>query len=132
MHRALRRTGPLIPVIIAVLVATTGTASAAGGWLRCSTGMVWRGNTGQINAQYVPGGFLPWNVVDWVDNGGVRNVDVYVGSVRVDHKDQGYNPHATISPKDLRSGQVVRWVVEHTNRLGMKSVSSPTAGCVLP
>jgi hypothetical protein len=54
------------------------------------------------------------------------------GRTDVDHKDQWYNPHGSVSNVDARSGYIFRIVMNHIDTKGKESVSAPDAGCLIP
>jgi hypothetical protein len=119
------------------MLISSGTASAAildpqAVSSKCTTGMSWPGTNGVINAQIGPTGFIQWNIVDYTDNGGHWWGDIFVGKRRVDHKDQDYNPHGSVSNVDARSGYLFRIVMNHVDLQGRESVSDPNAGCIIP
>lgn len=132
IDRACRATAALAVTVAVTLSCTllaSGTASAAG---KCQTTNTWAGNAGVIGAQFGPSGHVQWYVRDFADNGGRWLADVYVGKRRVDHKDQSYQPHGSISPIDLRSGFLLQFVIQHVNTRGEVSFSAPNASCVIP
>jgi hypothetical protein len=94
--------------------------------------MRWPGNTGWVAADLLPDKFVFWTARDYLDNNGIWVADVFVGRTRVDHKEQGYNPHGRINPVDLRSGYILHFVIQHTDTKGNKSFSDPAAGCLIP
>lgn len=126
-----------VTVSLAGVLVSLGTANAdpldgPTRWRKCTTDMRWPGDTGVINAQIGPTGFIQWNIIDYTDNGGHWFGDVFVGKRRVDHKDQWYNPHGSVSNVDARSGYIFRIVMNHIDTTGRESVSAPDAGCLIP
>jgi hypothetical protein len=142
MRRHRRRAVVLASAIAAGLLVSSGTAYASTApagpfdppvfWGKCTTDMHWPGTNGVINAQLGPTGFIQWNIVDYTDNGGRWWGDVFVGKRRVDHKDQNYNPHGSVSNVDARSGYLFHITMNHIDLQGRESVSDPGAGCIVP
>lgn len=111
------------------MLATTGTANASG---VCGPDMRWIGSAGEVTAQLGPTGFVQWGARDYTDNGGLWLAYVSVGRRQVDRKEQAYQPHGSVNPKDFRSGQVLAFSIYHVDTHGNKSLSSPDANCVIP
>ena len=138
--RTLRRVAVLVSALVVSvggMLVSSGTASAdpldgPTFWSKCTTDMHWPGDKGVINAQLAPSGSIQWNIVDYVDNHGKWLGDVWVGKRRVDHKDQDYNPHGSVSAKDARSGLLFRITMVHTDLEGNVSHSAPNAGWIIP
>ncbi len=61
---------------------------------------------------------------------GLWHVDVFVGSRRVDHKTQPYEPHGTVNPKDAKHGRIFHITAIMKNSNGT-FVNVPN-GCVIP
>jgi hypothetical protein len=130
MRRAIWRAGVVVvAVAMGLIAAAAGTASAAE---VCHLNMVWAGRVGEVNASFVPSGFIQWGARSYVDNGGLWLAYILVGRRTVDRKEQDYPPHGSVNPKDLRSGQVLRFLVYHVDSDGNKSVSRPDAACLIP
>ena len=132
MTKVVLRTITVVVAVVASLLATvvaTGTASAAE---PCRINMVWAGRVGEVNASLAPNGFVQWGARSYVDDGGLWLAFVVVGRRTVDRKEQAYPPHGSVNRKDLRSGQVLRFLVYHVDTNGNKSVSRPDAACLIP
>lgn len=91
------------------------------------------GDAGKISVQTSPSGTIAWGIYlyDASKNDGPWSVDVYVGFRRVDHKDQNYAPHGSVSPGDAPSGQTFHIEATHTDLEGNFYTSVPNA-CVIP
>jgi hypothetical protein len=132
MTRIILRAGTVIVAVVVSLIATAVTAGTASAVEACRLNMVWAGKVGEVNASLAPTGFLQWGARSYVDDGGLWLAFVLVGRRTVDRKEQDYPPHGSVNPRDLRSGQVLRFLVYHVDTTGTKSVSRPDAACVLP
>jgi hypothetical protein len=91
------------------------------------------GNAGKISVQTGPGGTIAWGIYmyDPSKNDGPWTVDVFVGSRRVDHKNQNYAPHGSVSPGDATRGETFHIEATHTDLQGNFYTSVPNA-CVIP
>ncbi len=132
MRRNALRAGTVVVAVVVSLIATALAAGTASAMEPCRLNMVWAGRVGEVNASLTPNGFVPWGARSYVDSGGLWLAFVLVGRRTVDRKEQGYPPHGSVNPKDLRSGQVLRFLVYHVDTNGNKSVSRPDAACLLP
>ena len=91
-----------VAVGLTVLLAGSGTASAVE---PCRLNMVWAGPAGEIYASLAPNGFVQF---------------------------QDYQPHGSVNPKDLRSGQILKFLVQHIDTRGNKTVGRADAECLIP
>jgi len=132
MAKIILRAGAVVAAVVVSLVATVATAGMASAAEVCRPNMVWAGRVGEVNANLAPNGFIQWGARSYVDHGGLWLAFVTVGRRTVDRKEQDYPPHGSVNPKDLRSGQVLRFLVYHVDTTGNKSVSRPDAACLLP
>ena len=83
--------------------------------------------------QTSPSGTVAWAITmyDPALNPGPWVVDVFIDTRRVDHKEQNYNPHGSVSPRDARSGSTFRIEAVHTDPRGTVHRSVPNA-CIVP
>lgn len=91
------------------------------------------GNAGSIYVQTTSEGYVTWGIYmhDPATNDGPWVVDVYVDKKRVDHKDQTYPPHGSVSPKDAKSGNTFSVQAIHSD-LNNRVYSSVKNACVVP
>ena len=127
-----RRAAAMMFVMALGVVAMVTTAGTATALEPCRLNMVWPGEVGEVNASLAPNGYLQWGARSYTDEGGLWLAFVLVGRRTVDRKEQSYPPHGSVNPKDLRPGQIVKFLVYHVDTRGNKSVSRPDAGCVIP
>jgi len=116
-------------ICVLAMIVLPATASAA---QPCGLNMVWAGEAGEVNASRAPSGFVRWGARSYTDNGGLWVAYVLVGRRTVDKKVQDYQPHGSVNPKDLRTGQLLKFLVYHVDTQGKKSLSRPDAECVIP
>ena len=64
-------------------------------------------------------------------NDGPWLVDVFVNNRRVDHKEQTYNPHGSINPKQLPPNSFVSIEAYHTDVNGTEHTFVPNQ-CIVP
>jgi hypothetical protein len=126
------RIASLIVAVVVCLAVSVAAASTASAMEVCRLNMVWAGTVGEVNASFAPNGYVQWGARSYVDDRGLWLAFVMVGRRQVDRKEQHYPPHGSVNPKDLRSGQVLRFLVYHVDTTGNKSVSRPDAACLLP
>ena len=133
MYWRARRSAAHLVVVVAVglggLVVHTGVAGAVE---PCRPNMVWAGDADEIHADLTPNRFLRWGVRAYGDAGGLWLVFITVGRRQVDRKEQNYPPHGSVNPKDMRSGEVLKFLVWHVETNGKKSISRPDAECLIP
>lgn len=132
MTRIALRASAMVVTLVLCLIAAMVTAGTASAMEQCRLNMVWAGTAGEVNASLAPSGFVQWGARSYGDNGGLWLAFVLVGRRTVDRKEQDYPPHGSVNPKDLRSGQVLRFLVYHVDTSGKKSVSRPNAACLIP
>jgi hypothetical protein len=63
---------------------------------------------------------------------GPWDANVYVGSRRVDHKEQNYAPHGSVNPKDARKGATFHITATHHATANGKNYSSVSNDCIIP
>jgi hypothetical protein len=119
----------IVLLSLAGIMAGVGSASAVE---PCRPNMVWAGDSGEIHADFTPSRFVRWGVRAYGDSGGLWLAFVMVGRRQVDRKEQSYPPHGSVNPKDLRSGQVLQFLIWHVESNGNKSMSRPDAECLIP
>jgi hypothetical protein len=99
-------------LVVGVLIVACGAACSAnisvgGPNQPCSPIARFENRYGAIAVQQAgPGGKLAWGVYPKVP-ASQYVVDVLVNGQRVDHKDQNYEPHGSINPKQLSTGALV-------------------------
>ena len=86
---------------------------------------------GSFSAQQAgPGRAIQWGAYP---NGSVKAtrfvVDVYVGSRRVDHKDQSYAPHGSVSARDVAGKHGQSFTLSGTAWSGSKNTLTFTLRC---
>lgn len=90
------------------------------------------GNAGYIAVQTSKRGYVAWGIYMYAPQNkwGHWEVNVYVGSRRVDHKSQNYEPHGSVSPRDAKKGRTFHITATMTNENGT-FVNVPNA-CIIP
>ncbi|WP_433802533.1 hypothetical protein [Actinomycetospora sp. CA-084318] len=130
----------VIVVLFATLAALLAPGSAAAstfdtarGVLPQCTDISFKGGTGQINIRTSATRYVAWNIAMYSSalNDGPWVVDVWVNNRRVDHKEQGYQPHGSISPRDLPANSFVSIEAWHTDRSGEEHYFVPNQ-CHVP
>lgn len=111
----------LVAATAALSLATSGcvaSTSAGSTSAECSPNFTPSNSLGAISAQQLGRGFgIQWGIYPKVP--AVRYVvDVFVDSRRVDHKDQAYPPHGSVSAGDLRARSVFRLEGQAINARG--------------
>lgn len=83
--------------------------------------------------QTSPNGTVAWGIsmYDPALNPGPWVVDVFVNARRVDHKEQDYNPHGSVSPLDAPPGSMFRVEAVHTDPGGTVH-HNVSDSCVVP
>jgi hypothetical protein len=132
MPRIVLRAAMSVVAVVVCLAASVAAAGTASAMEICRLNMVWAGSVGEVNASLAPNGYVQWGARSYVDDRGLWLAFVMVGRRQVDRKEQHYPPHGSVNPKDLRSGQVLRFLIYHVDTNGNKSVSRPDAACLLP
>ncbi|MEV3925769.1 hypothetical protein [Actinomadura coerulea] len=97
------------------------------------TDITYRGSAGSIFARTSPNGTVAWGIYmhDISKNDGPWIVDVYVGSRRVDHKEQTYAPHGSVPPSQATKGATFTIRATHTDLQGHIYHEVPN-GCIIP
>jgi hypothetical protein len=131
MTKVVLRAVTVVVAVVFSLLAVSVAAGTASAVEPCRLNMAWAGKVGEVNASFAPNRYVQWGARSYVDDGGVWLAFVVVGRRTVDRKEQAYPPHGSVNPKDLRSGQVLRFLVYHVDTNGNKSVSRPDAACLI-
>ncbi len=99
----------------------------------CSN-ITYKGNAGAIHVQTSKNGYVTWGIYMYNPklDAGPWNVDVYVGSRRVDHKEQDYAPHGSVSPKDAKPGKTFHITATHHATANGKNYVSVPNECIIP
>ena len=118
--------------LLALAPGALASPAAADPVPRC-TDISFKGNTGQINLRTSPNRTVAWNIAmdDDSRNDGPWTVDVYVNNRRVDHKEQSYQPHGSISPKQLPPSSFINIEAFHVDLYGTEHTFVPNQ-CYLP
>ncbi|WP_018332849.1 hypothetical protein [Actinomycetospora chiangmaiensis] len=122
----------LLSLLAAGLGAGSASASPTSVVPMCDD-ISFKGNTGQINVRTSPNRYVAWNIAmyDSWSNDGPWKVHVYVNNRKVDDKTQDYQPHGSISPRDLPSSSFVSIEAWHTDRFGGEHYFVPNQ-CYVP
>lgn len=125
------------------LVEAYGGMSAAGTKIAASPAaakipschaITYKGNAGAIHVQNSKNGTVAWGIYMYNAklDAGPWNVDVYVGSRRVDHKSQNYAPHGSVDPKDAKKGKIFHITATHHATANGKNYGNVPNKCVIP
>jgi hypothetical protein len=117
-----------------VPAGTKVTASATPAAIPSCANITYPGTAGAIHVQTSSSGYVAWGIYMYnpaLDEG-PWNVDVYVGSRRVDHKSQDYAPHGSVNPKDARKGAIFHITATHLAVANGKEYGSVPNECVIP
>lgn len=126
--------------VLAALALFVVPGSAAASTPRLPLGVVpqctdisFTGGSGQINIRTSPSRYVAWNIAmhSAALNDGPWVVDVWVNNRRVDHKEQSYQPHGSISPRDLPASSFVSIEAWHTDLSGEEHYFVPNQ-CYVP
>jgi hypothetical protein len=132
--KMVRRWVPVLGTVLALssvgVVAGSGVAIAAVPLPSCQD-QTWTGNTGII-AVAMRGTTVAWGVRDFIDNGGIWDVKVFVNKGLIDYKrNYTYNPHGSFSASRAPKGAIITFDVEHVNSKLVYSHNVPN-GCIVP
>lgn len=96
--------------------------------------ITYKGNAGAIHVQTSKNGTVAWGIYMYNPklDAGPWNVNVYVGSRRVDHKSQNYAPHGSVSPKDAKKGKIFHITATHHATANGKNYANVPNECVIP
>jgi len=133
------------------MVATSGNAVAQQGLRRSGGDWQRRRRNCRCGASFMPQHHVPWQRrrnlrpdqpervyrlgylhVQFRANAGPWNVDVYVGSRRIDHKSQNYAPHGSVSPKDAKRGSTFYITATHHATANNQNYGNVPNDCIIP
>jgi hypothetical protein len=96
--------------------------------------ITYRGNAGYIAVQTSKSGYVAWGIYMYNPklDAGPWNVNVYVGTRRVDHKEQNYAPHGSVNPKDAKKGKAFHISATHTAIANHEKYVNVRNECIIP